>query len=50
MLFPLPAFQILGFEGSIGLNDRSLTLLVLVVRQQPAVALAMEVPVTGGAL
>jgi hypothetical protein len=51
MLFPLSAFWIPGFEGSIGLNGRSRTLLVLVIRQQPVVlvALAMEVPGVGGA-
>jgi hypothetical protein len=51
MLFPLPAFQISGFEGSVGLNDRGRTLLVPVVRRQPAmsVALATEVPSVGGA-
>jgi hypothetical protein len=50
MLFPLPAFQISGFEGSVGLNDRGRTLLVPVVRRQPAmsVALATEVPSVGG--
>jgi hypothetical protein len=49
MSFLLPAFQISGFEGSIGLNDRSRTLLVSVVRRQLAVSVAMEVPGTGGA-
>jgi hypothetical protein len=38
MPFPLPAFQIPGFEGSVGLSDRSRTLLVVVVHQQPAVS------------
>jgi hypothetical protein len=37
ILFPLPAFQILGFEGSVGLNGRSRTLLSPVIRRQPAV-------------
>jgi hypothetical protein len=37
MLFPLPAFQILGFEGSVGLNGRSHTLLAPVIHRQPAV-------------
>jgi hypothetical protein len=51
MLFPLSAFWIPGFEGSIGLNGRSRTLLVLVIHQQlvVSVALAMEVPGVGGA-
>jgi hypothetical protein len=51
MPFPLPAFQILGFEGSVGLNDRSRTLLVSGICRQLAVsvALAMEVLGAGGA-
>jgi hypothetical protein len=51
VLFSLPAFWILGFEESVGLNGRSRTLLVSVIRWQPAVsvALAMEVPGIGGA-
>jgi hypothetical protein len=50
MPFPLLAFRIPGFEGSIGLNDRSCTLLVPVILRQPAmsVALATEVPGIGG--
>jgi hypothetical protein len=50
MSFPFPAFRILGFEGSVGLNDRRCTLLVPVIRWQSAVsvALAMEVPGVGG--
>jgi hypothetical protein len=50
-LFPLPAFWIPRFEGSIGLNDRSHTLPVPVIHQQLAmsVVLAVEVPGTGGA-
>jgi hypothetical protein len=40
MPFPLLAFWILGFEGSVVLNDRSHTLLVSVVRRQPAVSVA----------
>jgi hypothetical protein len=51
MSFLLRAFWISSFEGSIGLNDKSHTLLVLVVHQQwtVAVALATEVPGIGGA-
>jgi hypothetical protein len=50
MSFPLLVFYIPGFEGSIGLNDRSRTLLVSVIRRQPTVSvtLAMEVLGTGG--
>jgi hypothetical protein len=54
MPFLLPAFWIPGFEGNVGLNDRSCTLQVPVVCRQlavaVAVALAMEVPGTGGTL
>jgi hypothetical protein len=51
MPFPLPPFWILGFEGSVGLNDRSCTILVPVVHRQStvAVALATEVPGIGDA-
>jgi hypothetical protein len=51
MLFLLLAFWILGFEGSIGLNGRSHTLLASVFHRQPVVslALAMELPGTGSA-
>jgi hypothetical protein len=51
MLFPLPAFQIRGFEGSVGWNDTSRTLLVPIIHLQPtaSVALAMEVLGVGGA-
>jgi hypothetical protein len=51
MPFPVLAFRIPCFEGSIGLNDRSRTLLASVNRRQPAVpvALATEVPGVGGA-
>jgi hypothetical protein len=50
MSFPLPAFWILGFEGSIGLNGRSRTLLSPVIHRQLAVLveMAMEVPGAGG--
>jgi hypothetical protein len=41
MPFPLPPFWILGFEGSVGLNDRSCTILVSVVHRQSAVAVAV---------
>jgi hypothetical protein len=51
MLLLLPAFQILGFEGSIVLNGRSRTVLAPVIHRQPAVsvALSMELPDAGGA-
>jgi hypothetical protein len=51
MPFPLPAFWIPGFQGSVRLNGKRCTLLVPVVHRQSVVAvvLATEVPGTGGA-
>jgi hypothetical protein len=47
MSFPLPAFQIPGFVGSVGLNDRSHILLLSVVCRQPVVSVALAAEVTG---
>jgi hypothetical protein len=41
MPFRLPAIQIPSFEANVGWNDRSHTLLVLVVRRRLAVAVAV---------
>jgi hypothetical protein len=47
MSFLLPAFQISCFEGSIGLNDKSRTMLVSVVHHQPVVSMALATEVLG---
>jgi hypothetical protein len=47
MSFPLPAFQIPGFEGSVWSNDRSCTILVPVVRWEPTVSVALATEVLG---
>jgi hypothetical protein len=43
----VPAFQIRGFEGSIGLNDNSHTLLAPVIHWQSTVSMALPMEVSG---